>query len=277
MTILKAFIRRRSVLTYFVVAFAISWGGIVLVAGPGGIPVAAEQLELLGLAMLLGPSVAGILLTTIVSGKAGLRDLFSRLLKWRVSLRWYVIALLIAPLSKAAALFALSIRSSEFLPVIVTSTDKTSLLAMGIAAGLVVGLFEELGWTGFVVPRLRLRHGVVATGISVGLLWGAWHFLLFWESDSFSGALPMALLFGRLFAWLPAYRVLMVWIYDRTGSLLVTTLMHVSLVASTVIVEPPLTGERLLTFILLWAVLLWGLVAAVVAVSGGQISRMPRP
>ena len=128
-----------------------------------------------------------------------------------------------------------------------------------------VGFFEELGWTGFAIPRMRLRYGILATGIIVGLLWGAWHFLLFWESDSFSGAFPLALLLARLFSWLPAYRVLMVWVYDRTESLLVAMLMHVSLVATLQIIDPSLTGGRLLTFILVRAAVFWVIVVAVLS------------
>jgi membrane protease YdiL (CAAX protease family) len=273
MTTIKAFIKRHPVLTYFALTFAISWGAILIVVGPGGIPVTTEQLEMLGLAMLLGPSAAGILLTGLASGRVGLRELLSRLLRWRVGARWYAVALLTAPLSTAAVLLALSLLSPEFLPVIFTSDDKATLLLTGIAAGLMVGFFEELGWTGFAVPRLRLRYGVLTTGLIVGLLWGAWHFILFWESGSLSGALSLALLLGRLFSWLPAYRVLMVWVYDRTGSLLVAMLMHVSLVASTVIVEPPLTGGALLTYILVRAAVLWVVVAAVAVANGGQLER----
>jgi membrane protease YdiL (CAAX protease family) len=265
MTTIKAFIKRHPLPTYFALTFTISWGAILLVVGPGGIPVAREQLWMLGLAMLLGPSAAGILLTGLTSGRAGLRGLLSRLLKWRVGARWYAVALLTAPLSTGAVLLALSLLSTEFVPAMFTSDHKATLVLAGVGAGLLVGLSEELGWTGFAVPRLRLRDGVLGTGLMVGLLWGAWHFLLFWESDSFSGAFSLALLLGRLFSWLPAYRVLMVWVYDRTGSLLVATLMHVSLVASTVIVEPPLAGEGLLTYILVRAAVLWVL-AAVVAV-----------
>jgi membrane protease YdiL (CAAX protease family) len=73
-------------------------------------------------------------------------------------------------------------------------------------------------------------------------------------------------LLARLFSWLPAYRLLMVWVYDRTGSLLVAMLMHVSLVASTVIIEPPLTGGALLTYILARAAVLW-IIVVVVAVA----------
>jgi membrane protease YdiL (CAAX protease family) len=263
MKTIASLIKRHSVLIYFALTFAISWGAIFVVVGPGGIPVTADQIVVLGMAMLLGPSVAGILLTGFASGREGFRALVFRLLRWRVSARWYAVTLLIAPLSTAAVLLALSLFSPEFLPVIFTSDDKANLLLTGIVAGFMVGFFEELGWTGFAAPRLRLRYGVLTTGLIMGLLWGAWHFILFWESGSFSGALSLALLLGRLFSWLPAYRVLMVWVYDRTGSLLVAMLMHVSLVASTVIVEPPLTGETLLTYILVRAAVLWIVVAAV--------------
>jgi membrane protease YdiL (CAAX protease family) len=133
-----------------------------------------------------------------------------------------------------------------------------------------VGCFEELGWTGFAIPLMRLRHSVFATGLTVGLLWGAWHFIMFWESDSFSGTFPLAILLVRLFSWLPAYRILMVWVYDRTESLLVVMLMHVSLVAAMIFFDPPLTGWGLLTYILARAAVLWVIVAAVTVANRGQ-------
>ena len=56
----------------------------------------------------------------------------------------------------------------------------------------------------------------------------------------------------------------MVWVYDRTESLLLLILMHASLIASTLIVAPPATGLALLTWILVWAVVLWVVVAVIV-------------
>jgi uncharacterized protein len=97
---------------------------------------------------------------------------------------------------------------------------------------------------------------------------------MFWEPGSFSGALPLAVLLVRLFSWLPAYRVLMVWVYDRTGSLLVAMLMHGSLTATQLILMPlPLSAGPLLTSILAWAAALWIVVAMIVVANGGQFSR----
>jgi membrane protease YdiL (CAAX protease family) len=176
---------------------------------------------------------------------------------------------------------ALSLLFPELLPGVITKSDKASLLLMGIAAGLVAGIFEELGWTGFAIPRLRLRYSVFTTGLIVGLLWGAWHFLVnFWSSGSPSGALSLALLLHSVLfsvGILPAYRVLMVWVYDRTGSLLVAMLMHLSLTASNVIFVPLATGVPLVTWSLVLAAALWVVVAAVAVANRGQISRQPLP
>jgi hypothetical protein len=141
MKTIKALVKSHPLLSYFALAFAISWGGVLLViGGPGGIPATAEQFErLVPFAipvMIIGPAVAGLLLTGLVSGRAGLRELRSRLLRWRVGARWYAVALLTAPLVFTAVQLALSLTSPVFLPGIVTTSDKAALLLSGIAGGL---------------------------------------------------------------------------------------------------------------------------------------------
>jgi membrane protease YdiL (CAAX protease family) len=284
MTTIKAFIQKQSLIIYFTLAFAISWSCILLViGGPSAIPSPSKQAMMLlpaaVLVMLIGPSVAGILLTGLVYGRAGFRELLSRLLKWQVGARWYAFALLTTPLLATATLFALLPTSPVFLPGIFASDDKASLLLVGITAGLVVGIFEELGWTGFAVPKLRLRYGVFTTGLIVGFLWGAWHFLVsFWGSGDSSGAFSLPLFLPPLLFYvgvLPAYRVLMVWIYDRSGSLLVAMLMHTSLTASVPMIFTPLgiSGVPLCTWYLVLTLALWIVVAAVALANGGQLSQ----
>ena len=270
-------------LIYYALTFAISWGGILLViGGPGGIPATPKQFERLlpfmFLPMLAGPSVAGILLTGLVHGRAGLREFLSRLLRWRVGARWYAVALLTAPLLMTASLLALLPTFGLLLPGIVTTNDKASLLLVGMAAGLGAGIFEELGWTGFAIPKLRLRYGVLTTGLIVGVLWGAWHFLVnVWSSGDSSGALSLALFLPSfLFSVgvLPAYRVLMVWVYDRTGSLLVAMLMHLSLATGNIIFVPlAISGVPFVTWVFILTAALWVVVAAVAVANGGQLSR----
>ena len=280
MTTIKAFIQRHSALTYFVLTFIFTWGCMALAIYPGGFPITDEQFEKAGalvyVAMLVGPSGAGLLLTGLLDGRAGFRDLFSRLFRWRIGARWYAVALLAAPLMIITILLGLSIISPEFRPAIFTSEDKVAVLLPAIAAGIAVGLFEELGWTGFAVPRLKKRYGILSTGLIVGIAWGAWHFPPFWKSDTFSAAVPLVLLLGQLFSWLPPYRILMVWVYNRTESLLVSVLMHASLMASlTIFVPAQLSGTTLLTWIFSWAVALWAVVGMVTLVKGRQLLDQP--
>jgi uncharacterized protein len=288
-TSVMAFIERHPVLAYYAVVFAISLGGVLLlIGGPGSIPGTPAQIERLiwfvVLTLELGPPVAGLVLTGLLDGRAGYRELHSRLLRWRVGARWYAVALLTAPLLGAAVLLALSRTSPAYLPGILTTSDRGSLLLPAIAAGLLGGFGEELGWTGFATPRLRRHHGVLATGLVVGVLWGVWHYLVTpaWIAGAYAGELPLALFLTAngvlsLVGQLTAYRVLMVWVYDRAGSLLVAALMHASLIASTLFLLAPeaLAGAAYVTWSLGLAAAFWMAVAAVVVASRGQLSRQP--
>lgn len=288
MKTIRAFVVRHSVLSYFALAFAISWGAILIAVGlgPGGFSATPEQFQTdvpyAVPAMILGPGVAGIVLTGFLYGRVGLREFRSCLLRWRVGARWYAVAILFAPLSMMTVLLALSLASPEYLPRIFTASDRTALLLMGIAVGLMAGVFEELGWTGFAVPTLlRLRYGVLGTGLIVGVLWGAWHFFVnFWGSGVTAGEISPAIflpvwLLSIAVGSLTAYRILMVWVYERTGSLLVAMLMHVSLAAFTFVLTPPLGGAPYWIIGFAYAAVLWVIVVAVTVVKRGHFPRQP--
>jgi CAAX protease family protein len=85
MKTIKALIKRHPLLSYFALTFAISWGGMLLViavGGSGGVPM---------LAWVAGPPIAGIFLTGLLHGRAGFRELFIRMRRWRVGARWYAV------------------------------------------------------------------------------------------------------------------------------------------------------------------------------------------
>ncbi len=269
---------------YFALTFTLSWTGVFLViGGPAGLPAAGDELKTLFLpvylAMLVGPVVAGPLLTGLTQGGAGLRDFLARLLKWRVNGRWYAAALLIAPLSLGGTLWALSLASPVFVPGLLAA-DKAAVLLLGIPVGLGAGFFEELGWTGFAIPALWRRYGSLTTGLIVGGMWGAWHLVVnFWAGGGPAGGLSLdALLPSLLFsvAVLPVYRVLMVWVYDQTGSLLVAMLMHAALTASDIICLPlAITGMPFLLWHAVLTAVRWGVAAVAAVANGGQRVRQP--
>jgi membrane protease YdiL (CAAX protease family) len=226
--------------------------------------------------------MAGILMTLLVAEKGALRDLNRRLLRWRVSRRWYAVALLVSPFLEITVLLVLARISPVFLPSIITADDKLSLLTTGVVVGLVGGFVEELGWTGFVIPRLRVRYSVFTTGLIVGVLWGAWHLLqMWWVGSTSSATLPpvffLPIYFLSAIVTLTAYRVLMVWVYDHTGSLLIAILMHASHIFSTLfVIAPPTQGVPFLLYSGTFAAALWIVVAAVAISNHGHILSQPR-
>jgi uncharacterized protein len=271
----RSFIERHALPAYYVLTFAISWGGILLAVGRDRFFATGTTMAVAGIVSLAGPSVAGVLLTGLVDGRAGLRQLISRLRQWRVGARWYAMALLTGPLVLGATVFGLSLASPEFRPDIVTADGKLGIAAAGIAVGLVGPFLEELGWTGFALPRLRRRYGVFTTGLWMGLLWGAWHFPLFAGDKDPQDTVPAALLVAALlFAWLIPYRVLMVWVYDRTGSLLLAYLMHAPITATIYILGSEVTsGAAVVTQVLVWGACFWVIVAIVAWANGGHLTR----
>jgi uncharacterized protein len=269
-----AFLKRHPVEAYYALVFVISFGSILIVLGPGGFlgtgQTSGVQLYVGGPLSLLGPSIAGVLMTSLIYGKAGLRNLLSRLFKWRVRGGWYAVALLTAPLLTMVLIFTLSLT-----PAIATASDKASLIVSGLVFGCVVPFFEELGWTGFAIPEIRKRHSVLATGLIMGLLWGVWHFPVFSASAGSSGPVqPTIYLAVMLFSWLIPYRVLIVWVYDHTHSLLVAILMHLPLIFDQFVLFPQvLSGTLLMIFLLIYTAGLWLLVMAVVL----RPQPLPRP
>lgn len=277
MITVQSLLKRHPVLSFYVLTFIISWGGMLLVLGFDASPADSEEIgrmmAVVYVALLAGPTVAGILLTALIEGRKGLRSFGSRLFRWRVGARWYALALLSAPLVAVAVLYTLSLISRDYLPRIATTDDRGFLVQFSILSALIVGIFSELGWTGFAVPRLKTHHGVLWTGLIVGLLWGAWQaFVVYWGGGDSPGTLAPAFFFPAvLFTWLPSFRVLMTWVYDRTQSLFLAILMHTSLIASWTMLTPLIIkGWSLLLYYLSFSAALWLIIAVVAYASHGQ-------
>ena len=285
MPTIRTIVAKYRVPTYFAVTFAISWGGALLaIGGSGGMqgttPASDPRFTYALIAMLAGPSLTGILLTALVHERAGMRDFASQLFRWRVGAAWYAVALLSAPVLMTGTLVALSFVSPAFLPGIVTSQDRESLLLVSVAVGVSAGPVEEIGWTGFAIPTLRRRHSVLATGVIVGICWSAWHLLPnVWARAAAAGDLSMSIYFagtavGVLVGYLTAFRVLMVWVYDRTKSLLLAMLMHVSLTASLLILNPiGISGANLQVFSFAFAAAVWVVVGVLTVRMGWPLER----
>ena len=93
-------LQRHPLLLFFALAFGISWAPILTIMASRGFdlsPLQGVEGGLLFLAMLLGPSVSGLACTALWEGRAGLRVLGLRVLRWHVATVWYAVALLTVP------------------------------------------------------------------------------------------------------------------------------------------------------------------------------------
>ena len=83
MSRIKALIKRHALLIYFALAFALSWGGgLVLI---GAAPMRSDpRFMIIVLAAPVAPALAGLLMTGFTAGRKGYRELLARLFRWRV-------------------------------------------------------------------------------------------------------------------------------------------------------------------------------------------------
>jgi membrane protease YdiL (CAAX protease family) len=257
----------RGVTTYFLLTFAISWTGALFVALPH--LLRHEHLgQTVGIVMfpvmLLGPSVAGIVLTFIGSGRRGLQDLWSRMSVGWVPLRW-CFALLIPPLLVLTVLLVLKI--------FVSPVYAPNRFFWGILFGIPAGLLEEVGWMGYAFPRMHSPSHWLRASIVLGLLWSVWHLpvvdFLGTASPHRSYWLPFFFAFTLA---MTAMRVVIAWIYVHTRSVLLCQLMHISSTGSLVVFSAPkVTAGQEAAWYAIYGGVLWLLV---IVAALGQSRRL---
>jgi membrane protease YdiL (CAAX protease family) len=256
---MKEFINRNALLLYFTIAFAISWGGILLSFGQNGPHIFhgqdvlagkySSQLILIWLSMLAGPSISGIFLTATMDGKRGLKDLLRLMLKWKIHIKWYGLAILLFPATLLLIFYCLSFVSVKYYP--------SSLLMPGLLIGVIGGFFEEIGWTGFATARLLSRFNFTKTAVILGVIHSFWHLF----ADYLGGVdFYKSLYIFHFFLWiiaLTALRFFIIWIYEHTGSVLLAILTHASFTGSQLIITPSqLNGPETILWYLIFAVAL---------------------
>ncbi len=239
---------------YFVLTFLISWVGAFILVAPklfSSQPIPKMDGILMFPIMLLGPVAASIILIALTDGIAGFRDLLQRMGKWKVPVKWYLIALSIPPF--LIMLVLLSLKS------FVSPAFSPNFFYFGFLFGIPAGFFEEIGWMGYAFPKLRLKQNFIKTSVILGFLWGLWHFPVI---DFLGAASPhgkyLFLFFIAFIAILIAIRVLITWIYSNTTSMPLAQLMHAVSTGCLAMLGPSMLSpvQETLRY-MTYAVLLW--------------------
>ena len=260
----SSFWRRYQIPIFFVLAYALSW----LVWGT----YIAQQHGLLSFHLpesffaYFALTLATVIVAWFAGGKSALLDLLHRLLRWRVGIQWYALALLVPVVLSLlpAAIYWLFGRPVPMGVAVPLGAAVVYFFTFGAKAWVT----EEIAWRGFALPRLESGRSALAASVILGLLWGVWHTPLFLIAGTAQSGWPYIgfLLFAI------AESILVTWIYNNSrGSVLLATIFHAATDAA-LSFSGVLFGDQLLFW--LTVAIFW--VAAIIVVIVAGPSRLIR-
>lgn len=210
-------IKRHPIVAFYILAFMISWFGYFpQVAYTYGLfPFQSILFFVIG---GLGPTIAAIIMASVLYGKNGSKELFKPFTYWRVSIRWYLVAFF-----ANAVIWFLIISLPSGISLDIGKIGAWSILPPIFLANIFMNMWEEVGWRGFALPRLQFKYSAVTSSIIVGTMWGLWHLPLLLMKDYPMADYPII----PFFIGIIASSVLYTLIFNNTrGSLLLVTLFH---------------------------------------------------
>jgi uncharacterized protein len=215
------------------------------------------------------PSLVAILLTARAAGSAGVSNLVSGVFKWRVPVRYYVLAIAFIPAIKLTAALLHRLMSGAWPRM---GTESLLLMPLAIAFSTPFQAGEEIGWRGYALPRLADHFGLRAASVILGLIWALWHIPQFFIRDApeYGQSFPVFVL------QVAALGIAFAWLYARTnGSLLLVMLFH-SATNNTADIFPSATPGATNTLGLSASLLAWLTVALLWISAGYFLLRMPK-
>jgi membrane protease YdiL (CAAX protease family) len=209
---------RRDLAVFFPVAFALPWFVWITRIGddhgwwgwhvPGGLALWTMLPGTLAVAAATG-------------GVPAVRDLGRRVLRRRVGLRWYAVALgLPWVLALVGTGLLLAGGGSPQFGATLSPGEALSYFLIGIP---LFTLTEELAWRGFALPRLQALLPALPAALALGVVWALWHIPTFLMPSEGVSVLPYA----GFAVFVLVQSVLTTWLFNRTGgSVLLVGLFH---------------------------------------------------
>jgi membrane protease YdiL (CAAX protease family) len=173
-------------------------------------------------AAFIGLLLPAVVVTWVADGRDGLRALRRRALTFGVPARWYALAVVGVPLISLAAIAPVAGWPEQVSGWSLTSAFTVGLVLQLAVVFVTVNWAEEIAWMGFFQARLQGRHGPVLAAVVTGPVFAFGHISQLLEH---SLAATLSLLALMVVVCIP-FRVLLGWIYNHTGSLVLVGLVH---------------------------------------------------
>jgi membrane protease YdiL (CAAX protease family) len=276
-------VARRPVAAFLLMVYAITWAVFlpVVLQARGLLALPIDLTEgfafnaVVSVATILGVALPAFLVTAATGGEAGVRDLLARCLRWRVGVRWYVVALLgfLGALVLVASVFQgpapLGALAGKW-PLFFTMFLPEVLFPL-----VFIQIFEEAGWTGFMQHALQERRGPLLASVLVAPAFFLMHLPpLLLDSGVGLGLLIVA---GALVIAMAFFRVVVMWLYNGSGrSVLVVALFHSAFNSATSLGAQRFTAELIPGPTLLYAAgVLVAVAVLLVALTRGGLGYEP--
>lgn len=220
-----AFLKRHSLAIGILLMFVLTWPIDLSNAGIMPFQVPFAVYIFLGWGFIL----ASLIMTGLTLGKNGILSLLKRYLIWRVNWKWYLIAFFLIPIVSSMAILinaALTKTPIDFSTVLAYEIfgPSANLLLLIVPFFLFDALAngEEMGWRGYVLPRLQGKYNALTASLVLAVIWAVWHipkFVTHWDTVTFLWFTADVI----------AKAILITWMFNNTrGSLLLVTLFHAS-------------------------------------------------
>jgi uncharacterized protein len=172
--------------------------------------------EFIALLILLTISTMAVLVTALAEGRQGVSELLRKIFQWRISFKWYLVALLMPVgiiLASGVVAFLLG-----WIPTLEIRVPAASQLMFNLILVILIAVLEELGWRGYALPKLLRYRSPLTSALVIGIVAGLLH-------------IGLGLVAGR--PWLPTFlvplgfSVIWTWLFLQTrGSLAMAMLFH---------------------------------------------------
>jgi membrane protease YdiL (CAAX protease family) len=217
------FIQEHSLIIGILLMFLLTWP--IDLANAGVLPFQVPFIIYLFLGW--GFIFAALIMTGLTLGRDAVIALLKRFLIWRVGWKWYLVAFLLSPAIQFSAIYLNSAFtrapidfSTVFAYKIFGPSANLPLLFLPFLISDAITNGEEMGWRGYVLPRLQAKYNALVSSLILGVIWGFWHLPKFLMPGNTSS-------FGLFLVRIIAVAVIYTWIYNNTkGSLLLVTLFH---------------------------------------------------
>jgi uncharacterized protein len=205
-------VRRYPLTAFFVLACALSWWPWILYS------VGLSPTPIVG----VGPFLAALLVLAVTEGKSGVVGLLRRMVRWRVGIQWYAVALLLPiVVTLAAAALNVFLLGAQRTSSVADLGGWSSFLLLFLLSLLIpgfAGTWEEPGFRGYALPRLQFRYSALIASLILGVLWAFWH-------------LPFVVTGEHI--WIDAtlfiieWSIVYTWLFNNAkGSVLIVMLFH---------------------------------------------------